>query len=85
MRSFRRLNKELALIDLVLAGLEIPKFYGQNEKFMGWFSKVYNKSLLVTTSVTERSSRWLFQDCEVVYFNGGRIINLREERKEKRR
>jgi len=31
------LNEELALTDLELAYLE---FYGQNEKFMGWFSKV---------------------------------------------
>ena len=80
------MNEELALIDLEFVGLEIPKFYGQNEKFMGWFSKVYNKSLLVTTLVTERSSRWLFQDYKVVHFDGGGIINLiREERKEKRR
>ena len=28
------------MIDLESAGLEIPKFYGQNEKFIGWFSKV---------------------------------------------
>jgi len=39
----------------------------------------------VTTLVMERSSRWSFQDYEVMDFNGGRIINLREERKEKRR
>ena len=45
----------------------------------------WNKSLLVIALVAERSSRWLFQDCEVVHFNGGRVINLREERKEKRR
>jgi len=35
--------------------------------------------------MTKRSSKWLFYDCEVVHFNGGRIINLTEERKEKRR
>jgi len=35
MLSFRRLNEELALIDLELASLEIRKFYCQNEKFMG--------------------------------------------------
>jgi len=35
--------------------------------------------------MTERSARWLFKDCEVVHFNGARIINLREERKEKRK
>jgi len=40
MLSFRRLNEELALIDLELASLEIPKFHGQNDKLMGWFSKV---------------------------------------------
>ena len=46
----------------------------------------WKKSLLVTTLVTKRSSRWLFQDYEVVHFDGGGIINLvREERKEKRR
>jgi len=84
MPSFRRLNEELALINLELASLKIPNFYGQNEKFMGWFLR-WNKSLLVTTLMTEISSRWLFQDCEVVHFNGGRIINLREERKENRR
>jgi len=33
--------------------------------------------------MTKRSLRWLFQDCEVVHFNGGRIINLREEGKER--
>jgi len=69
MLSFKRLNEELPLIDLELASLEIPKSYGENEKFMSWFSKVD------TTLVTERSSRWLFQDCEVVHVNGGRIIN----------
>jgi len=40
------LNEELALIDLELASLEIPKFYGQNYKFMGWFSKVEKLCLL---------------------------------------
>jgi len=35
MLSFRRLDEQLALIGLVLVNLEIPKFYGQNEKFMG--------------------------------------------------
>jgi len=34
------LNEEPALIDLELASREIPKFHGQNDKFMGWFSKV---------------------------------------------
>jgi len=41
--------------------------------------------LLVSTLKTKRSSRLLFHDFEVVHFNGGGIINLREERKEKRR
>jgi len=41
----------------------------------------WNKPFLVTTLMTERSSRWLFQECEVVHFNGGKIINLREESK----
>ena len=40
MLSFRRLNEELALIDLELASLEISKFYSHNEKFMSWFCKV---------------------------------------------
>ena len=40
MLSFRRLNEELALIDVELSSLGFPKFYGQNEKFMGWFSTV---------------------------------------------
>ena len=35
--------------------------------------------------MTKGRLRWLFQDCEVMHFNGGRIINLREERNEKRR
>jgi len=35
--------------------------------------------------MTEGSSRWLFEDCDVVHFNGGRTINLREERMEKGR
>ena len=39
--------------------------------------------MVVTTLMTKRSLRWLFQDCEVVHFNGGRIINLREEGKER--
>jgi len=52
MPSFRRLNEELALINLELASLKIPNFYGQNEKFMGWFLR-WNKSLLVTTLMTE--------------------------------
>ena len=29
--------------------------------------------------MTKRSSKWLFRDCEVVHFNGERIINLRQE------
>jgi len=33
--------------------------------------------------MTTRSSRWLFQDCELVHFSGGRIINLTEERKKR--
>ena len=61
MLWFIRLNEELTLMDLELASREIPKFYGQNDKFMGCFSK-WNKSLLVTTSMTEWSLRWLFQD-----------------------
>ena len=40
MISFRMLNEELALIDLELASQEIPKFHGQNDKLIGWFSKV---------------------------------------------
>jgi len=38
MLSFSRFNNELAPIDLELAGLK--KFHGQNDEFMGWFSKV---------------------------------------------
>ena len=40
MLSFSGFNEELALIDLELAGLEIPKFHGQNDEFVGWFSKL---------------------------------------------
>jgi len=43
----------------------------------------WNKYLLVITLMTKRSSRWLFEDCKVVHFNDGGIINLREEGKEK--
>jgi len=35
--------------------------------------------------MAKRSSKWLFQDRKVVHFDGGRIINLRAEGKEKRR
>jgi len=38
MLSFCRFNEKLALIELELAGLEIPKFHGQNNEFIGWFS-----------------------------------------------
>jgi len=40
MPSLSRFNEELALIALELANLDIPKFHGQNDEFMGWFSKV---------------------------------------------
>jgi len=40
MLSFSGFNEELALIDLELADLEFPKFYGRNDEFVGWFSKV---------------------------------------------
>jgi len=40
MLSFRRLNKELALVHLELANLDVPKSNGQNDKFMSWISKV---------------------------------------------
>ena len=38
MLSFRRFNEELALSDLELANIEIRKFHGQNDEFIGWFS-----------------------------------------------
>jgi len=34
--------------------------------------------------MTKRRLKRLFQDCGLVHFNGGRIINLREEGEEKR-
>ena len=40
MLLFRSLKEELALIDLELVNLEIPKFHGKNNEFMGWFSNV---------------------------------------------
>jgi len=40
MFSSKTVNEEVALIYLELANLEIPKFHGQNDKHMGWFSKV---------------------------------------------
>ena len=83
--SFSTFSEELALIDVELAGLEIPKFHGQNVWLCTGFLRK-NKSLFVTTLVTNRSSRWSFQYCEVVQFNGGGNTNLiREERQEKRR
>jgi len=35
MPSFSRFSEELAFIDIELAGLEIPKFHGQNAEFVG--------------------------------------------------
>ena len=40
MPSLRNFRKELALIDIELFSLEIPRFYGQNNEFTTWFSKV---------------------------------------------
>ena len=40
MLSFSGFNEELALIDLELASIEIPKFHGQNDEFVGRFSKL---------------------------------------------
>jgi len=34
------LKEELVVIDLKLVSLEIPKFHGQNDDFVGWFSNV---------------------------------------------
>ena len=45
----------------------------------------WNEFLLVVSLVTKRSSKWLFQDWEVVHFSGGIITSLREGRKEKMR
>jgi len=38
MLYFSMFNEQLALIDLELASLEIPKFHGQNNEFISWFS-----------------------------------------------
>jgi len=38
MLLFRRFNEELALTDLELASVEIPKFHGKNSEFIDWFS-----------------------------------------------
>ena len=40
MPSLRNFWKELALIDIDLISLKIPRFYGQNDEFTTWFSKV---------------------------------------------
>jgi len=40
MPSFSNFKKELALIDIELISLEIPRFYGQKDEFTTWFSKV---------------------------------------------
>ena len=40
MPSLRNFRKELALIDIELFSLEIPGFYGQNNEFTTWVSKV---------------------------------------------
>jgi len=40
MPSLRNFPKELALIDIELISLEIPRFYGQNDEFTTWSSKV---------------------------------------------
>ena len=40
MPSLRNFQKELALIDIDLISLKIPRFYGQNDEFTTWFSKV---------------------------------------------
>ena len=84
MPSLMSLEKELALIDIGYACFKIQKFRGQEEEFTGWLPKVERVSLLVSL-MTKRSSKWLFQDLEVMHFNGGRITRFREEIKEKRR
>jgi len=59
MPPFRSLKKGLALIDIELANLEIPRFYGQKDELHVGF-QWWNKSWLVKTLMTKGSSRWLF-------------------------
>ena len=40
MPSLRNFRKELGFIDIDLISLKIPIFYGQNDEFTTWFSKV---------------------------------------------
>ena len=40
MPSLSNFQKELALTDIDLISLKTPTFYGQNDEFRTWFSKV---------------------------------------------
>jgi len=53
MASFKSLKKELALLDMELAILEILGLHGPNDDFTTWF---------ITALVTKRSSSGYFQN-----------------------
>ena len=40
MPSLRNFRKELALIDIELISVEIPRFHSQRDEFTAWFSTV---------------------------------------------
>ena len=70
------------MVDIGYACFEIPKFCGQEEEFTGWLSKMERVFACCILNDQEKF-KVLFQDWEVVHFNGVIIISLREERKEK--
>ena len=64
--------------------LQFQNFEGKRKSSQVGYLR-WSEFSLVVALMTKRSSKWLFQDWEVVHFNGSRITRLREGRKEKRR